>query len=167
MVAPESALKGAGTWAFLSRPLGSGCVLLGPSLRCWPISFECHLTAAASLGRPSCSWLFLCCLIWRMHCSVLSLSSVTQSCLTVWDSMDCSLPGSSVHGISQARILEWVAMPSCRDLPDPGIELKSLLSLTLASGFFTASATILQPLYVWIFAMWIYSFLPRRVHFPP
>ena len=36
--------------------------------------------------------------------------------------MDCSPPGSSVHGISQARILGWVAIPSPRDLPDPGIE---------------------------------------------
>ena len=33
-----------------------------------------------------------------------------QSCLTLCDPMDCSLPGSSVHGISQARILEWVAI---------------------------------------------------------
>ena len=37
---------------------------------------------------------------------------VTQMCLTFCDPMDCSLPGSSVHGILQARILEWVAMPS-------------------------------------------------------
>ena len=37
---------------------------------------------------------------------------VTQSCLTLCDSMSCSPPGSSVHGILQARILEWVAMPS-------------------------------------------------------
>ena len=37
-----------------------------------------------------------------------------QSCLTLWDPMDCSLPGSSVHGILQARLLEWVAMPSSR-----------------------------------------------------
>ena len=37
---------------------------------------------------------------------------VTQSCLTLWDPMDCSPPGSSVHGILQARILEWVAFPS-------------------------------------------------------
>ena len=37
-----------------------------------------------------------------------------QSCLTLCDSMDCSPPGSSVHGILQARILEWVAMPSTR-----------------------------------------------------
>ena len=36
--------------------------------------------------------------------------------------MDCSLPGSSVHGILQARILEWVAVPSLGDLPNPGTE---------------------------------------------
>ena len=36
--------------------------------------------------------------------------------------MDCSLPGSSVHGILQARILEWVAIPSPGDIPNPGIE---------------------------------------------
>ena len=36
--------------------------------------------------------------------------------------MDCSLPGSSVLGILQARILEWVVMPFSRDVPDPGIE---------------------------------------------
>ena len=35
--------------------------------------------------------------------------------------MDCSPPGSSVYGILQARILEWVAIPSPRDLPDPGL----------------------------------------------
>ena len=36
--------------------------------------------------------------------------------------MDCSLTDSSLHGILQARILEWVAFPSPEDLPDPGIE---------------------------------------------
>ena len=40
--------------------------------------------------------------------------SVTQSYLTLCDPVDCSPPGSSVHGILQARILEWVAMPSRR-----------------------------------------------------
>ena len=39
---------------------------------------------------------------------------VTRSCLALCDPMDCSLPGSSVHGILQARILEWVAMPFSR-----------------------------------------------------
>ena len=44
---------------------------------------------------------------------------VTQSYLTLCDPMDCSLPGSSVHGISQARILQWVAMPSSRGSHQP------------------------------------------------
>ena len=39
-----------------------------------------------------------------------SQSEVAQSCLTLSDPMDCSLPGSSVHGIFQARVLEWGAM---------------------------------------------------------
>ena len=41
---------------------------------------------------------------------VKSESEVTQSCLTLPDPKDCSLPGSSVHGIFQARVLEWVAI---------------------------------------------------------
>ena len=40
---------------------------------------------------------------------VKSESEVAQSCSTLSNSMDCSLPGSSVHGIFQARVLEWVA----------------------------------------------------------
>ena len=51
--------------------------------------------------------------------------SVTRSCLTLCDPMDCSLPGSSVHGISQARILEWTAISFSRDLPNPGVQLRS------------------------------------------
>ena len=50
-------------------------------------------------------------------CAVLCLA--TQLCPTVWDPMDHSLPGSSVHGILQARILEWVAMPSSRGSSQP------------------------------------------------
>ena len=41
---------------------------------------------------------------------VKSESEVTQSCLTPSDPVDCSLPGSSIHGIFQARVLEWVAI---------------------------------------------------------
>ena len=41
--------------------------------------------------------------------NILKRSEVAQSCLTLCNPMDCSLPGSSVHGIFQARILEWVA----------------------------------------------------------
>ena len=49
---------------------------------------------------------------------------VIQLCLTLCDPMDCSLPGSSVHGILQARILEWVAVPFSRG-SKPGIEPRS------------------------------------------
>ena len=41
---------------------------------------------------------------------VKSESEVTQSCLTLRDPMDCRLPGSSIHGIFQASVLEWVAI---------------------------------------------------------
>ena len=41
---------------------------------------------------------------------LLCVCEVAQSCLTLYDLMDCSLPGSSVHGIFQTRILEWVAI---------------------------------------------------------
>ena len=44
---------------------------------------------------------------------------VVQSCLTLCDPMDCSPPGSSVHGISHARILEWVAISSTRRSSQP------------------------------------------------
>ena len=63
------------------------------------------------------------------------------SCPILCHHMDYSPPGSSVHGILQARILEWVAMPSSR-----GIFLTQELNLNLTSpalagGFFTTSAT--------------------------
>ena len=61
----------------------------------------------------------------------------TLSCPTLCDPMDYSPPGSSVHGISQARILSGLPFPSPGDLPNPGIEPESLLSPALAGGFFT------------------------------
>ena len=47
------------------------------------------------------------------------LGLVAQSCLTPCDPMDCNPPGSSVHGILQAGILEWVALPSSRGSSQP------------------------------------------------
>ena len=55
---------------------------------------------------------------------VKSENEVTQSCPNLSDSMDCSLPGSSIHGIFQARILEWVAM----SFSNAGMHAKSLQS---------------------------------------
>ena len=60
-----------------------------------------------------------------------------QSCPTVCNPMDCSPPGSSVYGILQAGILEWVASPPPGD---QGSNLH-LLCAALASGFFTSNAT--------------------------
>ena len=47
----------------------------------------------------------------EVSASSVQFSSVAQSCPTLCDPMDCSLPFSSFHGVSQARILEWVAIP--------------------------------------------------------
>ena len=62
-------------------------------------------------------------------------------CPTLCDPVDCSLPGSSVHGILQARILECVVFPPPGDLPNPEIEPASLPSPALAGKFLTTSAT--------------------------
>ena len=78
---------------------------------------------------------------WKLHNECQELirvcSQSLQSCL--WDPKNCSLPGSSVHEILQARILKWVAMPSSRDLP--GIEPESFMSPALPGGFFTTSVS--------------------------
>ena len=76
-----------------------------------------------------CVCMFLCVCLYD-H----SVVSVTQSCLTLGDSMDCSPPGSSVHEISQARILEWVALTVCRGSSRPR-------NLTFASCVYRTSQT--------------------------
>ena len=53
--------------------------------------------------------------IYTLHCC----QWVTRSCLTIWDPVDCSPPGSSVHGILQARMLEWVATSFSRGSYQP------------------------------------------------
>ena len=58
--------------------------------------------------------------------------TVTESYLTLCDPMDCSPPGSSVHGILQARILEWVAMSSSRGSSQPRDQTQVSL---IAGGF--------------------------------
>ena len=63
-------------------------------------------------------------------CACMRAKSL-QSCSTLCDSVDFSLPGSSVHGILQARILERIAFPSSSDLLDLGIEPMSLATPVL------------------------------------
>ena len=55
-----------------------------------------------------------------------SESEVAQSCPTLCDPLDCSLPGFSIHEVFQARVLEWAAIPSPGDLHHPGIQPRSL-----------------------------------------
>ena len=82
------------------------------------------------LSWPPTSWPTV------LICVVIAVQSLSQSCLTLCSPMDHSAPGSSVPGILQARILEWVAMPSSRDLFNPGIESACPVS---AGRFFTTS----------------------------
>ena len=63
------------------------------------------------------------------------------SVVSLFNPIDCSPPGSSVHGILQARRLDWVATASSRDLPNPGIKPMSLMSPALAGRFFTTSTS--------------------------
>ena len=66
----------------------------------------------------------------KIYC-VCVCSQLLQFCLTFCDPMDYSPPGSSVHSILQARILEWVATHPSMDLSDPGIEPMSPVSPAL------------------------------------
>ena len=78
----------------------------------------------ASLGKNTgvgCHFLLQC-------MKVKSESEVTQSCPTLSDPMDCSLPGSSIHGIFQARVLEWgaIAFYDLNQIPyDYTVELRN------------------------------------------
>ena len=68
--------------------------------------------------------------------------SVSQLSLTLHNPMDCSLPGSSVHGIPQARILEWVAIPFSRG-SSPSRD-QTWVSLALQVDFFTVTREVLE-----------------------
>ena len=67
----------------------------------------------------------------------MCMCSVAQACPTLCDPMDCSLPGSSVHGILQAGVLEWVIIFYSRGCSR--LDLKSLVSFALRSGFITTA----------------------------
>ena len=64
---------------------------------------------------------------------------------TLWDPMDHSPPGSSVHGFSRQEHWSGWPFPSPGDLADPGIQPLSLMPLALAGGFFTTSTTLEAP----------------------
>ena len=90
---------------------------------------------------------------------------VAQSCPTLCDPMGFSPPGSSVHGVLQARILEWLPFPSPGDLPNPGIEPSSLLSPAWAGEFPGATWEALVLLRNMI-QCWTFAYTQRRAWQP-
>ena len=73
-----------------------------------------------SLQPPASTHLFsLGPFAYSIYISAAAAANSLQSCLTLCNPMDCSPPGSSVHGIFQARILQWVAIPSSRGSAQP------------------------------------------------
>ena len=78
------------------------CVTLRPQRR-QPTRLFCTWDSPGKNTEVGCHFLLQC-------IRVKSQSELAQSCLTLRDPMDCSPPGSSVHGIFQARVLEWGAI---------------------------------------------------------
>ena len=118
---------------------GMDCVSLG-----WKIdntksgelvALELYCLLACSQSQGPSPEGFIACV-----CVCVCLRLVIQLCPILCDPMDCSSPGSFFYGILQARILEWVAMPSFRGSSWPGIEHMSRRSPALAGRFFTTSA---------------------------
>ena len=107
-------------------PLGKG-MATHPSILAWRIPWTEEPGGPQSTGSQRAPW---------TGSTVLCL--VTQSCPTLCDSMDCSLPGFFDHGILQARILEWVAYPFSRGTSQS--RNRTRVSC-IAGGFFTSWAT--------------------------
>ena len=104
-------------WFFGAQLMGTvGQGLWGDSL-CFTVGWwvkeeQSWLGVNMSPGLCVLSWLNCCCLVAKW-------SEVTQSCPILCDPMDCSLPRSSVHGISQATVLEWGAISFSRGSSRP------------------------------------------------
>ena len=94
--------------------------------------------------------------------SLCVCAKLLQSCLTFCDPMDCSLPGYPVHGILQARILEWVAVPSSRIFPSQGLNLHLLRLLHWQAGSLPWAPTFLL-LYFW--ERWVRTTLQEVLNF--
>ena len=87
------------------------------------------------------SFLCLPSLLQNKYLSVCVHAKLLQSCLTICDFTDCSLPGSSVHELSRQEYWSGFPCHSPGDLPNPGIKPRSFMSPAFASEFLTTSAT--------------------------
>ena len=86
----------------------------------------------------------------------VALMCCLQSCPTLCDIMDHSPPGSSLHGILQARYWSGLPFPPAGDLPHAGIKAVSLMTPALTGGFFTTSTTweVLITSFMWLFELY-------------
>ena len=108
----------------------------------WSRTSSAHNGHSSILKCPGCTTAQLG--LWSVGSSPpprLLVGLVTKSHLTLCSPMDCSPPGSSVHGVFQARIPEWVAISSSRGSSQPRDQTASLMSPVFSGGFFTSSAT--------------------------
>ena len=103
-----------------------------------------HMTMYQGQEEPACA------------CVLESL----QSCPALCDPMDCSLPGSFVHGIFQARTLEWVAMPFSRGSSWPRDQTHVSYFSCIGRRFFTTRTTKKSLLYI----KWVPWFLLKHIH---
>ena len=124
----------------IKLPTSVGSSKKQESSRKTSISVYCH--PAYLTYMQSTSWETL---GWRKHKLEWRLLEVkwsevkwSQSCPTLCDPMDCSLPGSSVHGILQARILEWASIPFSRGSSQPRARTQVFC---ITSRFFTIWVT--------------------------
>ena len=90
----------------------------------------------------------------------LQVCSVTKSCSTLSNSMDCSPPGSSAHGISQTRILEWVAISYYKGSSWPMFPIQVSY---IAGWFFTNWSTREAPLCVYKIFFFFFSYVLERL----
>ena len=87
------------------------------------------------------SWLYMNNYILEWNYGTIEhICKLLQSCVTLCDPMDCNQPGSSVRGVLQERVFEWVTILLSRGFLDTGNEPASLMSLALAGRFFTINA---------------------------
>ena len=93
----------------------------------WPSINLLILVSRTRFPRKMCGWIHI---LWLC----IHAYSVPQECLTFCDPMDCSLPGPSVHGIFQARILEQVAISRESSLPRNWTHVSCIFCI--AGGFF-------------------------------
>ena len=108
LASPATVLH-SGSFSIWNAPLASQP--LWNDIRAWLPLLQPHLPSVRGCKTLPHLWAF----VHAMKVKVL----VIQLCLTCCDPMDCSPPGSSVHGILQARILEWVAISFSRGSSQP------------------------------------------------